>query len=59
MLRETHQSGSMTLIPVEVQPAPQEEKEIRVHLPNGIAVTFSQVESPAQLLQALYHLEPA
>ncbi len=43
-----------TLVPVQVQPAVV--ADIRVHLPNGIALTFARVDSPAQLVQALYRL---
>jgi len=45
-----------TLVPVQVKPVVGAESEIRVHLPNGIALTFAGVDSPTQLVQALYRL---
>lgn len=56
-LREAGEVYGATLLPVKVQPEASTVQDIQVHLPNGVAVTFSQLESPVQLVQALYRLE--
>jgi hypothetical protein len=56
-LRAADDSPSgITLVPVKVEPTLSMAPDIRVTLPNGIAVTFTQVESAERLLQTLYCL---
>jgi len=57
ILREDTDTRSVTLVPVKVQPVASVAQEVRVHLPNGIVVALSGVESPTQLMQVLYRLE--
>ncbi len=57
LLREDHDTHATTLVPVKIHPAASAAQEVRVHLPNGIVVALSGVESPAQLVQVLYRLE--
>ena len=56
-LQATDNATGTTLIPITIQPTLSSRADVRVHLPNGIAVTWGSVESPIQLLQALVHLE--
>ncbi len=56
LLREADDPHGATLVPVKIQSAVAPAQDIHVHLPNGIAVTLPQLESPAQLVQALYRL---
>ncbi|MCP4008336.1 MAG: hypothetical protein GY726_02350 [Proteobacteria bacterium] len=56
LLREADNNHSATLVPVKIHPEVNAAQDIRVHLPNGIAVTLPPMESPAQLVQALYRL---
>ena len=57
LLREDTDTHSATLVPVKIHPAASTVQEVRVHLPNGIVMALSGVESPAQLVQVLYRLE--
>ncbi len=57
ILREDTTTHTATLVPVKIQPSALATQEVRVHLPNGIVVALSGVESPAQLVQVLYRLE--
>ncbi len=56
LLGEVDSNSGATLVPVKIHPEVNAAQAIRVDLPNGIAVTFPQVQSPAQLVQALYRL---
>ena len=57
LLREDTDIQNVTLVPVKIHPSSSAAQEVRVHLPNGIVVALSGVESPAQLVQVLYRLE--
>ncbi len=57
LLREGHDTHATTLVPVKVHPAASAAQEVRVHLPNGIVVAWSPVESLTQLMQVLNRLE--
>ena len=46
----------ITLVPVKPQATLSTTSELRVTLPNGIAIAFEQVQSPEQLLLTLYRL---
>ena len=57
LLREDTGTHPVTLVPVKIHPTTSAAQEVRVHLPNGIVVALSGVESPTQLVQVLYRLE--
>ena len=50
-------SASFTLVPIELATPPSFVQEIKVDLPNGLAITFSPIVSPEQLVQSLCRLE--
>ncbi|HIG14408.1 MAG TPA: hypothetical protein EYQ32_08125 [Gammaproteobacteria bacterium] len=57
LLRKDTEPHAVTLVPVKIHPAASAAQEVRVHLPNGIEVALSGVESPTQLIQILHRLE--
>ncbi|MGI9228852.1 MAG: IS66 family insertion sequence element accessory protein TnpA [Gammaproteobacteria bacterium] len=57
-----NEGAGITLIPVETRSDRSDllaAQEVRVELPNGIALTFCEVGSCVQMIQALYRLERA
>lgn len=55
-LRQTDSSAVATLIPITVEPPVPSQPSVCVQLPNGIAISVSEVDSVPQLVQALYRL---
>ena len=56
ILREADKVPGATLVPVKVLSGVAPAPDIRVHLPNGITVSFSEGVSPVEFVEALYCL---